>query len=68
MARDTFVTQARAKRVINALLECGVPIKQVTITSSGVVLDTSPVDEAQVKAKTDLPDDWEICPFENPST
>ena len=65
MAREAFVTEAKAKRIINALHASGITIESVTIKADGVTLHTtSDANHNSVSAVQGLPDDWSTCPFE----
>ena len=61
MARDPFVTEAKAKRIINALHATGINIASVTVTADGVTFHTSANTERSADSKQPhLPEDWGV--------
>ena len=68
MARETFVTEAKAKRIINALHATGINIASVTVKADGVTFHTSANTERSADSKQlHLPEDWDVCPFDTPA-
>ena len=67
MAKEPFITEAKARRIINAVHASGLNIASVTIKPDGVTLYTSQNTERSADSmQMHLPKDWDVCPFDAP--
>lgn len=66
MAKNAFVTEAKARRIINALHSTGISIKSVTVNCDSVTfhMDDQAERSANDVKRLHLPEDWSACPFD----
>ena len=65
--KNQFITEARARRIINALINSGIGIESVSVKNDGVVFHTT--NDANInraEGNLGLPEDWQVCPFDDP--